>query len=546
MTVSLRTATGADLDAVVALMLDTTRRSYAGVMPAATIAALTPELIAGLWRQTLSGEDSGAAVVAVDCADTVVGVTRFAADDGVGTVHSLYVSPDAQRRGIGARLLEFAASRLREWGATTLRLWVFADNAASVTFYRSQGWQPDGHTRTQPGFDVTELRLEYTGLASADSAILAAAAREVLDRPNAPAGVAIGLRGGGRELTAVAGSRSPAGDPMTLGTVHDLASITKVLGTTTALIRLVTIGAVRLHDRVVDYLPEFRGGAKDTVTVRQLLTHRGGLWEWQPLYLGGRDREAALRHAQRLPLRYPPDTERHYSDLGFILLGRIVEVASGMDLATAVRTLVTEPLGMTATGYAPVGDDVAHSALNAGVEQRMVATGEPYPVLDADPGFDGWRQRPIVGEVNDGNAFHALAGVSGHAGLFSTLDDLLCYASALARYFEHLDLWDPSVVEAFLHEGPDPEQALGFRRYPFTVDGRTVTMYGHPGFVGCVVGFAPEAELALAVCSNRLVRTDAASGLTAADLLPNDELWDHVRAAASAALDPTDEQKPRG
>ncbi|HZE39643.1 MAG TPA: serine hydrolase domain-containing protein, partial [Stackebrandtia sp.] len=445
--------------------------------------------------------------------------------------------------------------------------------------------------------------------------------------------------------------------------------------TTTALIALVSAGDVRLDDPVKNYLPGFVGGGKDAVTVRDLLRHRGGLWEWQPLYLHGRKGPDALSYVERLPLRYGLDSARHYSDLGFILLGRIVEIASGTDLAAAVRQLVTEPMGLRHTRFArPVNDNVASSAYGDGVERRMVATGEPYPVassdspchggadaeqpdtageantgaierrivatgepypvassdspchggadaeqpdtageantgaapsglpsdgtatsnplshsgtnthhpdaatevgtsgapsallsdrlgpngsphqgetglgqpsraLEAGPGrgraggvpvsenvgrdsaaFDGWRAHALVGEVNDGNAFHAFGGVSGHAGLFSTIGDLLRYATFLANFRDHASLWNPSVVEEFLADGPDPEQALGFRRYPLTIGGEMSTMYGHPGFVGCAVGFSPASGTALALCTNRL--------LARGEPLGTEAMWERVRRAA--------------
>ncbi|MGH8875738.1 MAG: GNAT family N-acetyltransferase [Stackebrandtia sp.] len=592
MSVSLRPAVFADLSAVTEVMLACWRESYAGLVPEDTIAALTPELVEQLWAKTLSTTDSGSALVAVSDTGTVLGATRFAREpQDRGVVHSLYVSPRAQRLGIGGKLLAAAIAGLRSQGATRLNLWVIASNTPSIAFYRSQGWTPDGATRVQPGFDVEELRLEYTGTppavdgsirgglghggvcieddvapvaergvadgaripvqprpvhksaGAADeaprSAILTATAQELVGAGrNAPAGVAIGLRAPGRELTGLAGLRTAgeAAAPMTLDTAHDLASITKVLATTTALIRLVSAGYVRLDEPIVRFLPGFSGGGKDSVTLRQLLTHRGGLWEWQPLYIRGRSTTDARRYVEELPLRYRPGTARHYSDLGFMLLGSVVEAASGMTLDAAVRRLVTEPLGLTDTRFAaPAGAQVAASAPGDVTEQRMVATGEPYPVLESGDGFGAWRRDTIIGEVNDGNAFHVFGGVSGHAGLFSTLGDLLSYAAALADYREHDTLWKPEVVEDFLSGGPDPEQALGFRRYSFSVDGNASTMYGHPGFVGCVVGFSPEAGVALAMCSNRL--------LTAATPAPTDTLWTRAREAAAEALATNDQSR---
>ncbi|MET8869014.1 serine hydrolase domain-containing protein [Nonomuraea sp. NPDC004580] len=291
---------------------------------------------------------------------------------------------------------------------------------------------------------------------------------------------------------------------MTLETYHDLASVTKVMATTTMLMRLVSDRLVDLDAPLSAYLPH----SYEAMTVRDLLLHRGGLWEWWPLY---------VQH--RLPPpRYRPGRARHYSDLGFILLGRIVTAVTGLRLDRALAELVTRPLGLTSTTYArPAGSEVAMSALDDRVEMTMLDTGRPYPVPYRSGDFAGWRTGPVLGEVADGNAHHAFGGVAGHAGLFSTVPDLLKYGAALARYEEHDHLWRPEVVREFLSPGPDPEQALGFRRYALDLPGETVTVLGHPGYVGCAVGFVPGRDIVLALASNRL--------LVEGTPTPTDALW---------------------
>ncbi|NUS08171.1 MAG: beta-lactamase family protein, partial [Nonomuraea sp.] len=333
----------------------------------------------------------------------------------------------------------------------------------------------------------------------------------------APMGTAAGLVRAARtpwfDLTECAGHRTVrwadgerAGEaPMTFGTHHDLASVTKVVATTTALVRLVSDRLVDLDGRADAYLGE---GCPDGVTVRDLLLHRAGLWEWWPLYV-----DPALP-----PPRYAPGRERHYSDLGFILLGRIVETVTGTPLDRAVAELVTGPLGLTATTYArPAGPETAMSARDDRVEMRMLDTSDPYPVPFRSADFTGWRHAPVLGEVADGNAHHACGGVSGHAGLFSTVPDLLRYATALSRYEEHDRLWRPEVAREFFREGPDPGQALGFRTYDLALKDETVTVLGHPGYVGCAVGFVPGRGIAIALASNRLLTGDAPT--------PTDALW---------------------
>jgi serine-type D-Ala-D-Ala carboxypeptidase len=336
------------------------------------------------------------------------------------------------------------------------------------------------------------------------SDLQATATRVITDAgAGAPPGVVLGINAPGIKASASAGYRAVRweGDvrqgvsAMTVETHHDLASVTKVVGTTTALIRLVSAGLVDLDSAVRRYLPNFTGDA----TVRDLLLHRAGLWEWYPLYITPLQVEA-------LPLRYEPRRERHYSDLGFILLGRIIATAFGDALERAVAELVTTPLELTSTRFAhPAGETVATGARDDRVEMTMLDTGQPYPVPHRSAEFTGWRHHSIDGEVADGNSYHGFGGVSGHAGLFSTVPDLLRWATALADYEEHDDLWRPDVAREFFTAGPDESQALGFRRYRLDLPGETVTALGHPGYVGCAAGFVPGRGISLALGSNRLL-----------------------------------------
>ena len=153
----------------------------------------------------------------------------------------------------------------------------------------------------------------------------------------------------------------------------------------------------------------------------------------------------------------------------------------------------------------------------------MVATGEPYPVLTADTDF-AWRIDEISGVVNDGNCFHALGGVSGHAGLFSTADDLLTLGTALAAPERHPDLWHPETVAELFREGPDTGQALGWRSDTVAISGRPTRMLWHPGFTGCALGVIPGSGIATVLLTNRLF---------APEPTPTETLW---RAALPALL----------
>jgi CubicO group peptidase (beta-lactamase class C family) len=249
--------------------------------------------------------------------------------------------------------------------------------------------------------------------------------------------------------------------------------------------------------------------------VRALLLHRAGLWEWWPLYADASDGPAvlgdpaaAVARAAALPPRYSPGSGRHYSDLGFQLLGALVAAAHGSDLRAAVASLVTGPLGLSSTAYGPLdaAADVAVTSCGDAWERRMIATGEPYPV-PVRGGFPA-RTHWLRGEVNDGNAHHAFGGAAGHAGIFATAADTARLGAVMLG--EHA-AWPAPVVAEFSAAGPDAEQALGWRRWE--VDG--VTVLGHPGFTGTEVAVAPSRGAAWALLTNRLHPTSTPVGVSA-------------------------------
>ncbi|WP_372594753.1 serine hydrolase domain-containing protein [Actinotalea sp.] len=332
-----------------------------------------------------------------------------------------------------------------------------------------------------------------------------------------PIGAVLGVHTRDGTRVAAAGSASVGTDqPMTTGTWHDLASVTKVAGTTAAVMRLVSDGLLSLDQQAAGLLPTFGEGAKRDITVRDLLAHRSGMAAWWPLYLEARPGAAPrAAHAvvDALPLTDRPGSRHRYSDLGFVQLGRIVAAVTGLPLASAVRTLVHEPLGVDLRYGTEPGSPVAASALDDRVEREMIDSGIPYPVPFVSAGFAGWRTGLIQGQVHDGNAFHALDGVSGHAGLFGTVPQLLRLAVTLGRARQEPSLWAPEVLDVFFGaaeqaagDGRQPwQQALGFRRYTLDLGGREVVALGHPGFVGAAMAFVPGAEVAVALGTNRLL-----------------------------------------
>lgn len=318
---------------------------------------------------------------------------------------------------------------------------------------------------------------------------------------SAPPGVVVGVASPGRVDIAAGGTADLAATPVSAATAFDLASVTKVAATTSALHRLASDGRMSLDAPVASILPT--SPCSPGTTVRSLLQHRSGLWEWQPLYLAD-DRRDPWPTIEALPLRYTAGEGRHYSDLGFMLLGRVIEAVTGDRLDTAVTELVSAPLGLRRTGYRPADGTVAAGSLGDAAERRMVATNEPYPVLFAERGFP-WREHELLGEANDGNCFHAFGGVAGHAGLFSTVEELLALGSSLASAEERPDLWDPAVTADVFADGPDAGQALGWRSESVELDGVPRRLLWHPGYTGCAFGFVPDTGVAVVLLSNRLL-----------------------------------------
>jgi uncharacterized protein YbbC (DUF1343 family)/CubicO group peptidase (beta-lactamase class C family) len=206
----------------------------------------------------------------------------------------------------------------------------------------------------------------------------------------------------------------PSVEPMTLDTVFDMASLTKVVATTTSVMALVEDGKVRLQDRIAKHIPEFAsgGGARDQVTVEQLLTHRAGLAADDPMALYVGSAKEIFERKYRQPLASAPGARFVYSDVGFEVLGELVSRVSSLPLEEFARQRVFVPLGMKDTEFRPGG--------HGRVPLSRIAPTER---------INGVVRR---GAVHDPRAY-ALGGVAGHAGLFSTADDLATFCAAMLR-----------------------------------------------------------------------------------------------------------------
>jgi len=272
-------------------------------------------------------------------------------------------------------------------------------------------------------------------------------------------------------------------------TLWDMASLTKVVGMTSAMMQLTEAGKVELDAPVQRYLPEFRGPGKERVTVRHLLTHSSGLPGWRPLYKETTTPTEARALAVATALDTLPGVRMVYSDLGAIILGQVVERVSGEQLDEYLTRHVFGPLGMTSTRYRP-GTDLL---------PRIAPTE-----------FDPWRQRQIRGEVHDENAF-ALGGVSGHAGLFSTGHDV---ARLTRMYLNGGTLDGVRIVSAesirrftTVQDSALSNRALGWETPNGTNSAGHLLKppaFGHTGFTGTSIWVDPSRDLFVILLTNRV------------------------------------------
>ncbi|HEV2123511.1 MAG TPA: serine hydrolase, partial [Chloroflexota bacterium] len=261
-----------------------------------------------------------------------------------------------------------------------------------------------------------------------------AAARALLESAVAakviPGAVAVAGTRDTAETVAVAGVRRYGGEAVTADTRYDLASLTKVVATLPAILRLVSEKALSLDDKVGNFFSNagwFQTPSLAETTVEQLLTHTSGLPAWKPLFATVSERRTAIANVLQTPLEHAPGTYT-YSDLGFILLGAVIERVSGLRQDVFAREHIFEPLGMNGTCYGPI-------------EKANVAATEDC----------GWRGGLLEGTVHDENAF-VMDGVAGHAGLFGNAHDLARCARAWLN-------WDARLSDEIVLRGAVEEKA---------------------------------------------------------------------------------------
>jgi CubicO group peptidase (beta-lactamase class C family) len=286
---------------------------------------------------------------------------------------------------------------------------------------------------------------------------------------------------------------APAVEP---GTVFDLASVSKVVATTAAAMLLVDRGRFDLDARLGDLLPGFvigmeHGSGKDRVTLRMLLAHTSGLPAYETLFRTCTTPDTLLRAILQLPLEAKPGTRTEYSDFGFILLGKVIEVLTGQPLDVFCAGEIFAPLGLETTRFCPARESA------------------PFiPPTEDDRTF---RRRVIQGEVQDENCF-VMGGVAGHAGVFANVADVLRFARCIleqGRADDGRPIFRPETLDVFAtRQGPPDGQsrALG---WDVPTEGSSSGRYfgprsiGHLGYSGCSLWIDPDQDLAVVLLTNR-------------------------------------------
>ncbi len=309
------------------------------------------------------------------------------------------------------------------------------------------------------------------------------------------------LRGYGRIDTP------PNAALVTDSTLFDLASLTKVIATTTAAMILEDEGKLDLDAPVRRYLPELDAPDKSSITTRMLLTHTGGFESFAPLWRDTRGRSGFLRQINTRKLAYAPGDTTIYSDWDFVLAGLIVERITGMPLDQFLATRVWQPLRMRDTGFNPLlsGSTSADSACTA-----TFRAGHPMLVRIAKTEMDTiYRRTHVHGIVHDENAC-ALGGVAGHAGLFSSARDLAVFAQMLLAggRSNGVSLVQPTTLARWTaRQSRESSRAIGWDTPAARSSaGRYFSprSFGHTGFTGTSIWVDPERGHYVVLLTNRV------------------------------------------
>jgi CubicO group peptidase (beta-lactamase class C family) len=313
--------------------------------------------------------------------------------------------------------------------------------------------------------------------------------------------------------------RTPRQRSMRRDTLFDIASLTKVVATTSLVLFAHHEGLCCLDDCLQRFYPNLVDTAMGAVSIRQLLTHSSGLAAWQPLYQmllpagptrcdpseARRRRQRAAELILQSAMVYPAGSRVLYSDLGFIVLTDILESQYRQSLDALFLRHVARPLGLHRAAYRPLGGMSALSPCSAAYAATEVCA---------------WRQGLLSGEVHDENAW-AMGGVAGHAGLFATAEDLCRFAWAFWETSVGRRDWLPAALaRQSMQRQTQPSGSTRALGWDTPTAGKSSAgdlfssrSIGHLGFTGCSLWFDPERQIAVALCTNRVHPTRDAVGI---------------------------------
>jgi len=301
--------------------------------------------------------------------------------------------------------------------------------------------------------------------------------------------------------------REPESRSATMQTIYDLASLTKPLMTGLLCVQLVELGELTLDSSVANYLLEFDRPDKNRITIRELLTHTSGLPAWRPLYLLAVEKESALASIANETLDAQPGEKVIYSDLGFIVLGFLLERLMGSRLDELAFNRIMKPLELQHTFFNPV------AATRTGV--AACETGNAYErdmceksfSVESIASYSGWRKEVVWGGVHDGNA-HFLGGTAGHAGLFSTAHETLRLANQfIAGQSQLLSSETCQLFQQNMTEGMNEARSFAWQ-LAATKDSTAgpslpSDAFGHTGFTGTSCWIDAHRERVFILLTNR-------------------------------------------
>lgn len=276
-------------------------------------------------------------------------------------------------------------------------------------------------------------------------------------------------------------------------TLFGLASLTKVVATTSSIMKLIEEGKINLWDYLYEYFPELTGDKRD-ITIYHLLTHTSGYQAIIQLWDNVKSYEDKINYILNLPLQNKVGEIVNYSDPNFIILGELIKRVTNKDLHKYSQEKIFSPLKMSKTGFKPLE--------NLDIKQKEIAATE----------YCDWRERMIIGEVHDKNAYY-LGEISGHAGLFSDINDLSRFVMMLLNYgtLDKENIYSKLTVKTMINNWTEEQKenrALGWNlRDNFCSSGGILLSdqaFGHTGYTGTSIWIDPELNIGIILLTNRV------------------------------------------